>query len=313
VIDNADELQRYADSWTKCLLNARSLSLNTVMAYASDLKLFVNFLRNYNAEDVSIEHLKNLEKRDMRAWFLRRKERGESSRTIARGLSALKSFLKYMVEIEVITGSDILSMRPPRIAKSLPRPLSVTQINGILNVIHDVKQTEWIIKRDRAILLLIYSVGLRISEALSLDKIDITCTENFMTISGKGGKKRRVPIIEAVRNVILEYLDLCEFPEAKALFINKFGNRISKEAIQKLVRKARTLLGLSDNVTPHALRHSCATHLMESSGDLRSIQELLGHSSISSTQIYADVAQKYVSDIYEKCHPLSNGYKKRKV
>jgi integrase/recombinase XerC len=287
------------------LRNSKSLSLNTVESYTFDVKLFVRFLAEYKAEIISIDHIRCLEKCDVRSWILKKRESGEATKTISRGLSSLKSFIKYLIEIKVINSSDILSMKPPKIEKLLPRPLSIEQINDVLNTVFDIKQTAWIIKRDIAILVLIYSVGLRISEALSLNKSDIVNSAGFIEVIGKGGKARMVPLMDTIKNVILDYIQECKFVDAKALFVNKSGDRLSSSSIQKLVKKARRILRLSDSVTPHALRHSCATHLMESSGDLRSIQELLGHSSISSTQIYADVAQKYISDVYDKCHPLS--------
>jgi integrase/recombinase XerC len=267
--------------------------------------MLIEFLQRYKEESITIEHLMAMSKYEIRAWFLQKKENKESAKTTARGLSAIKNFMRYLVEIGLISGSEVLNLRPPKVEKLLPRPLSPGQINDILNVIHEIKQTEWIAKRDRAILILIYSVGLRITEALNLNKSDVTQSANFINVTGKGSKIRQVPVLKPVMNIIQEYLQACKFKDTTALFVNRFGNRISPEAIQKLMRKARELVGLSDNVTPHALRHSCATHLMENSGDLRGIQELLGHASISSTQIYVDVAQKYVSDVYEKCHPLS--------
>jgi integrase/recombinase XerC len=140
----------------------------------------------------------------------------------------------------------------------------------------------------------------------------VTNSTEYIKIVGKGGKERITPIIDSIRDTLIDYLNSSQFPDATALFVNRLGDRLSSSSVQKLVKKSRKILNLSDNVTPHALRHSCATHLIEGGGDLRSIQELLGHSSISSTQIYADVAQKYISDVYDKCHPLANGHKKMK-
>jgi integrase/recombinase XerC len=250
-------------------------------------------------------------------------------------------------------------MRPPKVSKALPRPLTIDQINGVLDTVGTLKQTGWIIKRDRSILALIYSVGLRISEALSLNRSDILMSSGFVNVVGKGSKVRSVPLVGEVRDVIMDYISSVEpggvLPKqsvyedfegrtqrrtavysdvhedsssdsdvqrtietqpgkgsngSEALFVNKDGKRLSASSIQKLVKAARKVLGLSATVTPHALRHSCATHLVECGGDLRSIQELLGHSSISSTQIYADVAQRYISDVYDKCHPLAMRGKK---
>ena len=300
-----NRLNEFIDSWLKYLKSSCNLSINSVDSYRSDLKQLISFLSNYKEAEISFSDFKTLKKGDIRAWFLYRRNANETPKTISRGLSATKSFLKFLIKENQIENSDILSMRPPKIEKSLPRPLNISQINAIINSISDIKQTPWIVKRDRAILALIYSVGLRISEALNLNKSDILSASETLTILGKGGKTRIVPIIDSIKSVIIDYLENCEFTDSEALFINNRGERLTPSSIQKLVKKSREFLGLSSKVTPHALRHSCATHLMENTGDLRGIQELLGHSSISSTQIYADVAKKYIAEIYDKCHPLS--------
>ena len=296
---------KWLSAWQKYLRYSLNLSENTVNSYTSDLKLLILFLADYKGSLCSMNELNNLSKTDIRAWFLSRKNAGESTKTISRGLSAVKSFIKFLIKEKQLENSVVLSIKPPKIEKSLPRPLNMSQINDIIASVSYVKKTNWIVKRDKALLALIYSVGLRISEALSLNKDALFSSTGSSVISGKGGKTRLVPIIDPVRRVIQEYLQACPFADAIALFVNTRGERLSSSSVQKLVKKSRRLLGLSDKVTPHALRHSCATHLMENTGDLRSIQELLGHSSISSTQIYADVAKKYIAEIYDKCHPLS--------
>jgi integrase/recombinase XerC len=307
------ELESAIASWTRHLRNSRALSPNTISSYTSDVGLLVRFLVNYKAEEISLGHIKDIDKADVRAWFLYRRENGESTRTVARGLSAIKSLLKYLCESGSMAGaSDVITMRPPKISKTLPRPLTIDQINEILDTIGTLKQTGWIIRRDRAILALIYSVGLRISEALSLNHSDILTSSGFMNVVGKGSKIRSVPLVGEVKDIIMDYISSTEHHDSDALFINKDGKRLSASSIQKLMKAARKVLGFAATVTPHALRHSCATHLVECGGDLRSIQELLGHSSISSTQIYADVAQRYISDVYDKCHPLAMRGKKSK-
>ncbi|MDR2458841.1 MAG: tyrosine recombinase XerC [Holosporales bacterium] len=307
------ELENAIAGWTRHLRNSRALSSNTILSYSSDISLLVRFLTTYKAEEISLSNIKSIDKGDVRAWFLYRREHGESTRTVARGLAAFKSFLKYLCESGSMTSaSDIITMRPPKTRRTLPRPLAIDQINEILDTVGTLKQTGWIIKRDRVILALIYSVGLRISEALSLNRGDILMSSGFMNVVGKGSKVRSVPLVGEVRDVIMDYISSTNHHDSEALFVNKDGMRLSVSSIQKLVKAARKMLGFSATVTPHALRHSCATHLVECGGDLRSIQELLGHSSISSTQIYADVAQRYVSDVYDKCHPLAMRGKKSK-
>jgi integrase/recombinase XerC len=161
------------------------------------------------------------------------------------------------------------------------------------------------IKRDRALLTFIYSVGLRISEALSIKRRDFINATEFINVLGKGRKNREVPLLKGVRSVITEYINHPDTPNSDFLFTNRFGNKLSISSLQKLMQRARRLIGLPETVTPHSLRHSCATHLMESSGDIRSIQELFGHASISSTQIYTDVARGHMMMAYDKYHPMS--------
>jgi integrase/recombinase XerC len=299
------DLRDIISSWEKHLKNSSGLSVNTVAAYLSDLQLFIDFLKNYNGNDIDFVDFLNINKSDIRSCFLYRKNKKDTPRTISRNLSSIKSFMKYLIETKIVKHCEILSMRPPKIAKTLPRPLSAKQINDVLDSISMIKKTTWIVNRDKAILMLIYSVGLRINEALSLNRSDIFNSNGFINILGKGSKVRSVPLIEDIKFLITDYIQSSNFPNSKALFVNKFGDRLTASSVQKLIKKSRDILGLSGDVTPHALRHSCATHLMENTGDLRSIQELLGHSSISSTQIYADVAKKYISDVYDKCHPMS--------
>lgn len=298
----------FINLWLKYLKISCNLSQNTINAYASDLRQLILFLNEYKGATYALSDFQELNKNDVRAWILSRRNANECAKTISRGVSAVKSFIKFLIKEEKIKNSDILMMRGLKIEKNLPRPLSIVQINEILDSISEIKQTNWIIKRDKALLVMIYSVGLRVSEALSLNRTDISVTSKSIAVLGKGGKIRSVPLIDIVKDTIFNYLDACEYPEATALFVNNRGGRLTASAVQKLIQKSRRLLGLSGKVTVHALRHSCATHLMESSGDLRGIQELLGHASISSTQIYADVAKKYIAEIYDKCHPLSKSY-----
>lgn len=294
-------------------LRSEGLSENTICAYKLDIELLSRFLGKYKEQAVTLETFKNLEKQDVRSWFLEQRNNQVSQKSISRGLSALKNFLRFLITQKIVDSSDILNMRNPKISKSLPRPLTIDQINNILESISDLQQTHWMVKRDRSILVLIYSVGLRISEALALNKSDIINSNGFIRIHGKGGKERMVPLIEPVKYVIMDYIDSSENMASEALFVSRDGNRLSVSSIQKLIKKSREYLGFSNKVTAHAFRHSCATHLMEDTGDLRGIQELLGHSSISSTQVYADVAQNYITNVYEKCHPLSKLQKEQNL
>ncbi|MDR1476313.1 MAG: tyrosine recombinase XerC [Holosporales bacterium] len=298
-------------TWVSDLKISRGLSDHTVASYLSDIKLLLKFLQFYREETITIEDVAVIDHRDVRSWILWRRNKGDTPKSIVRGLAALKCFLKWCICDGVIKQSDVLKFKNPKIQKSLPRPVAIEDINDLMTSVEDVKKTDWIVKRDEALFVLIYSVGLRISEAINLKRSDFTNSSGFLPIYGKGGKARSVPLIDRVSNIINTYLVSSIFNSSEYLFVNRFGDRLSASAVQKLLKIIRRRLGLSETVTPHALRHSCATHLMESSGDIRSIQELLGHSSISSTQIYTHVAQKYISDIYDKCHPLSNKLQKK--
>lgn len=290
------------DDWKQYLRIESNYSQNTVDSYVFDISLLYKFLTKYGDEDISVF---NVSKQIVRAWILDRNNNGTSSKSIARGLSALKNLHRFLLVNHYIENSDILRMKSPKVVRTLPRALSISNFNNIIESIHEIKQTDWIVKRDISLLVMIYSVGLRISEALSLKTADILENNTFLNIEGKGGKVRSVPLISSVASLLKEYLNACPFA-SKWLFVNKFGEKIGVTSVQKLIQKSRRLLNLPENITPHSLRHTCATHLMENSGDIRSIQELLGHSSLSSTQIYADITKKYIIETYDKCHPFSN-------
>ncbi|GHT88424.1 tyrosine recombinase XerC [Alphaproteobacteria bacterium] len=297
-------LKELAKNWLSYLFNSEFLSKNTVDAYEQDLALLVEFLEYYKSKTINREDLLFITKQEIRSWILFKKNKGNSDKSCARGLSAIKNFLKFCIKNKLIEHNDITDMKAPKIRKNLPRPIAIDKINDILGAIYVLKKTDWIIKRDRVLLFFVYSVGLRINEALSLNKSEVLDAGEFISVFGKGGKARMVPIVDKARELILDYIKSSGFEESKALFVNRFGERLSASAVQKLVKKAREMLDLPDSVTPHALRHSCATHIIESGGDLRSVQELLGHASISSTQIYSAVAKSHLLDVYDKCHPM---------
>jgi integrase/recombinase XerC len=299
-------------AWASDMRNGNGLSEHTVSSYTFDLASLLNFLREYRGGEVPSEEISKIDGRDVRAWILWRRNKGDTPRSIARGLAALKCFVKWCIREGIISHSPVLSIKNPRLQKLLPRPISIEDINSLTMSVDIVKKTDWIVRRDEALFALIYSVGLRISEAINLKRVDFENSSGFLQICGKGGKMRSVPLLEKIKKIIDDYLEVSIFPSSEYLFVNRFGEMLSASAVQKLLRILRRSLGLPETVTPHALRHSCATHVMESSGDLRGIQELLGHASISSTQIYTDIAQRYVIDTYDRCHPLSRGISKKK-
>ncbi|MDR0744493.1 MAG: tyrosine recombinase XerC [Holosporales bacterium] len=302
-------MKKLIDMWQSYLNNSEFLSKNTIISYMLDFESFMKFLLEFKSENITKKDLISLTKQDLRAWALYRKNKAVSDRSISRGISAIKNFLRFCIKTNIIEECNIIAMKSPKIKKGLPRPISIEKINDILSSIHSLKQTNWIIKRDKALLVLIYSVGLRINEALQLNRQDIENNADFLNILGKGDKVRAVPLVKKVREIIFDYiksLDLINLSDiSDALFVNRFGLRLTASAVQKLIQASRKMLNLPDAVTPHALRHSCATHIIENGGDLRSVQELLGHSSISSTQVYTDIAKTHLSNIYDQCHPMS--------
>jgi integrase/recombinase XerC len=294
------------------MLYSKTLSKNTADSYINDLYLFIEFLSRYSSEEINLEAIKCIRRQDLRSWFLERINKRHSSKSIARGLSAIKCFFKFMIDLKLMEDHPVMVMRPPKVGKSLPRPLTVDQVNTLINSVKEYKKTGWMRARDEALLVLTYSVGLRISEVLGIKLSDISITSSFINITGKGGKVRSVPLINKVKNIILQYVNSRPSNmETEFLFVNKSGARLSASAIQKLVRRIRRSNKMPETITPHALRHTCATHIMENSRDIRGVQDLLGHSSISSTQIYADVSSKYISDIYDNYHPMSASSNKK--
>lgn len=301
-----NELNSVCQQWVAYLKGGKGLSAHTLKAYQQDWNQFIFFFQNYLGNSPSFKILKSLKPSDLRAWLADRHKEGLQSRSTARSVSSIKNFFYYLRQQNLIEHHSIFDLKPPKLKKTLPRPLSVEQIDVLLNEIHQVSCEPWVGQRDRSLFMLIYSGGLRISEALSLRYQD-TKSMDYLTILGKGQKFRKVPFLERVKNELEKYCNLCpySFEDSTFLFYGLKGRRLSSVAAEYQMRRYRKLMGLPDWVTPHALRHSCATHLMENSGNLRAIQELLGHASLSTTQIYTDINQDYLFKEYSKAHPRS--------
>lgn len=282
---------------------SQSKSIETVKAYIQDLTNFFFFFSNYTGEIIDIGKLKNLEPRDWRAWLSKQRNDNLNVKTVARRFSALKCFIKFLVNKNYIDDHIIFSARSPRVDKSIPRPISYERIVSLADSCFLLPGADWIHLRDELLIYFIYSVGLRISEALNIGKKQINSSTNFIEIKGKGAKIRQVPFIPIIAKKINEYLNAMPFKESDFLFLGKNGKKLLSQVFEARVRKLRRLLNYSEDITPHSLRHSCATHLMENSDDLRGIQELLGHSSLSTTQIYTEVSNKTMKNIYDRTHP----------
>lgn len=296
----ADALAR----WLEIEAATRDRSAHTITAYRADLLAFLGFLGAHHGEAATPKSLASLRQADMRAFAASERARGLGARSLARRQSAVRSFLRWLSDREGFDLSAALSARSPKYARSLPRPLSPDQALDVLNMVAAGHDTPWVAARDVAVITLLWGCGLRISEALGLDGRDWPFRE-ALTITGKGGKERHVPMLPIARDAVAEYLRLCPWRLApdQALFRGVRGSRLGSDAIASALRSARAALGLPPSATPHALRHSFATHLLAAGGDLRTIQELLGHASLSTTQVYTGVDDAHLMAVYRAAHP----------
>ncbi len=270
-------------------------------AYGIDLENFTHFLMQHIGQN-DIDGLNKLQLTDIRAWLTSRLNQGIAPVSNARALSTLKHFFKYAMSHCQIDLSHLLEMRTPKSRKKLPRPISANKIDTLIKAM--TAEKSWTDLRDVALVILLYGAGLRISEALNLNFKDFPLSE-VLVITGKGQKQRVVPIIPVINTYIKAYLDHCPvvLTADSPLFVGQRGGRLNMGMLQKKIATLRAELHLPDEATPHALRHSFATHLLDEHADLRVIQELLGHSSLSTTQRYMDVSIQNLKDVYTKSHP----------
>lgn len=298
----ADALAR----WLEIEAATRDRSAHTTTAYRADLLAFLAFLGSHHAVPATPKSLAGLRQSDMRAFAAAERGRGLGARSLARRQSAVRSFLRWISDREGYDLSAALSARSPKYARSLPRPLSPDQARGALEIVATGHDTPWVAARDVAVMTLLWGCGLRISEALGLNGADWPFRDS-LTITGKGNRQRHVPMLPVARDAVAEYLRLCPWllaPE-QALFRGVRGGRLDAGLIASALRRARAALGLPQTATPHALRHSFATHLLAAGGDLRTIQELLGHASLSTTQVYTGVDDAHLMAVYRAAHPRS--------
>lgn len=282
----------------------KSASEHTLTAYAHDVSGWLAFLAQHEGDSFGPAHIARLRITDMRAWMAHERGRGVAPRSLARALSAVKGFTRWLSEREDFDATAILSTRAPKFQKKLPRPLAPEAARDMLATVELQNQEPWIAARDVAVVTLLYGCGLRISEALSLKGADVPLGE-VLRIVGKGNKERIVPVLPAARRAVADYVALCpyELIEDTPLFRGKRGGALNPRLISKVTEAARMQLGLPSSVTPHAMRHSFATHLLNAGGDLRAIQELLGHASLSTTQAYTAVDTARLLKVYDDAHP----------
>jgi integrase/recombinase XerC len=291
--------------WLAQLTEERRLADKTAEAYERDLRQFLGFLTVHLGGPPKIADLADLRPLDLRAFMAERRREGAGARTLGRGLAGIRSFLRHLERKGLANAAGAAATRAPRQPKSLPKPLSARDARRVVDADLQLSEEPWIAARDAAVLTLLYGCGLRISEALALARNDIPRDGESLRITGKGGKTRIVPLLPVARNAISSYLELTPFrPAADApMFRGARGGPLQPAIVQKAMRALRSALDLPDTATPHALRHSFATHLLAGGGDLRTIQELLGHASLSTTQVYTGVETSRLLEIYDRAHP----------
>ena len=290
--------------WLEHMTAVRNASPLTVEAYRADVSRFLGFLNNHRGGPAGLGALKDITATEMRAWMAEERKRGLSSRSLARRLSAVKSFFNWLGIEEGIDAPAVDSARAPKQDRRLPRPVSQDAARAVIATAGEMQEDDWVAARDMAVLTLLYGCGLRISEALSLTGADLPLGETIRIV-GKGDKERIVPVLPVAARAVARYVRLCPHAMSAdaAIFRGVKGGRLSPRPIQKAMQNLRAVLGLPASATPHALRHSFATHLLEAGGDLRTIQALLGHSSLSTTQVYTGVNEGHLMDIYRRAHP----------
>ncbi len=292
------------EHWLETQKSLKGASENTIKAYANDTADFIGFMTSYSGESQGLAALARITTRDMRAWMASTRSTDVGARSLARKLSSVKSFYRWLAEREGFEPTAVLTIRAPKFQKKLPRPLAVDAAKAMIETVELQTPHAWVAARDSAVLTLLYGCGLRISEALGLTGADVPLP-NTLRIIGKGGKERVVPVLPAAREAVATYLKICPHPvEPDApLFRGIRGGALNPRAVQDVMAKARMQLGLPATATPHAMRHSFATHLLSAGGDLRSIQELLGHASLSTTQAYTAVDTARLMEVYDRAHP----------
>lgn len=297
--DLADAILKWHD-WLKF---EKNVSPHTFRAYNADVSQFVSFLAQHNAAEASLAHVADTNLTNFRSWMSRKAMDGLANSSRARSLSGVKNFLTWLDKQGILHNAAIKLVRTPKLPRKLPRPLEEVQAMRLINTDTNAEQ-DWTSLRDKALFNLLYGCGLRIQEALGLNISDLP-REGYLIVMGKGRKERQVPVLPIIEKTLQSYRDACPFAETsdRPLFVGEKGKRLHQGVAQKSMRDLRVQLRLPETATPHALRHSFATHLLQNGANLREIQELLGHASLSTTQRYTDVNAEELIKIYKAAHP----------
>jgi integrase/recombinase XerC len=309
-LDSADEtIGREMARWLSHLRAERRLSPKTLEAYARDIRQFLDFLCEHLGARVTLARFSKLEVTDVRAFMAMRRADDIAGRSLMRTLAGLRSFGRFLEREGKGKVGALAAIRAPKVGKTLPKPLQIAAARRLADADERAGETRetWILARDAAVMALLYGSGLRISEALGLKRRDVPRPGegDVLVVTGKGNKTRMVPVLQNVLALIADYVALCPhpLPPEGPIFVGARGGALSPRIIQLTMERLRGALGLPDSATPHALRHSFATHLLSRGGDLRAIQELLGHSSLSTTQVYTGIDSERLLEVYRSAHP----------
>ncbi len=301
----AQDLRDATGAWLAHLAHERGQADKTLEAYERDLRQFLTWLKAALGHAPCLADLARLDAKNFRAFMAARRRSGFAGRSLARSMSGLRMFFRWLEAEEIARNRAVLQVALPKVPHGIPKPLTVEKAAAVVDG-GAAAELDWIAARDTAVLLLLYGSGLRISEALGIKRKDApTAEREVLRVMGKGGKERLVPVLPVTRDAIARYIALCPYPLAPdtPLFLGAKGGRLSPRIVQFVLQRLRDTLGLPDTATPHALRHSFATHLLSAGADLRQIQELLGHASLSTTQVYTEVDRERLLAVYDKAHP----------
>lgn len=302
------DLQAALNAWQAWLRDERRAPANTLAAYRRDVSAFIAFLVTYQGGPVGLQDLATLGLADFRSYLAERAARGLARSSTARALAAVRGLYRFLERRRFLENTALHGVRTPKVRRPVPRPLTERDARQAVDTVSDLSEVDWIGLRDRALLLLLYGAGLRIGEALALKRAVVPLGDSLV-ITGKGSKQRLVPVLPVIARAVEDYVAVCPHPIAAAgpLFVGARGKSLDPAVVQRQVRRLRARLGLPETATPHALRHSFATHLLAGGGDLRTIQELLGHASLGTTQRYTEVDAARLIALHRATHPRARG------
>jgi len=304
-----NDLAEAITAWQSWLMHEKRASPHTVAAYGRDLAGFLEFLTGHLGGVTSLDKLEVLAPADFRAFLAHGMRAGRKHSTAARKLSVLRGFFRFLAKRKILSNVALAAIRSPKLDKPVPKALTEREAGEALAQISALEAKPWMGKRDLAIIMLLYGCGLRLSEALALTRGEAPEPDGLLRITGKGAKTRLVPVLPAVAAAVKDYLAACplDLGPSDPLFVGARGSTLNPRMVQGQMVKLRASLGLPDHASPHSLRHSFATHLLAGGGDLRAIQELLGHASLSTTQRYTALDAARLLAVYDKSHPRAKG------